>query len=91
VQCLQNACELFSATKLSKYYPETISIHSVECFSEIHKDGVQVHVLFLAFFLKLAGSKDHVSCASIRPEATLRLEEESDQQHYATNAKTEFL
>ncbi|KAL9964442.1 hypothetical protein ACROYT_G028086 [Oculina patagonica] len=37
---------------------------------EINKDGLEVHVLFLALLLELSSCKDHVCCASTSTKAT---------------------
>ena len=42
-----------------------------QCFGKVDKGHVEVHILFLAFFLKLSCCKDHVYCSSVFPESTL--------------------
>ena len=44
---------------------------TVKCLSKVDKSNLEVHRLFLAFFLKLSCCEDHVSCSSILPESTL--------------------
>ena len=43
----------------------------VKCFGKVDNGHVEVHILFLAFFLKLSCCKDHVYCSSVFHESTL--------------------
>ena len=42
----------------------------VECFGEVDKGHVDVHILFLTFLLELSRCKDHVYCSSVFPVST---------------------
>jgi hypothetical protein len=49
------------------------SLLTVSVVGEMHKDGVQVLVLFLAFLLQLSGGKNHASHAPASSESALAL------------------
>ena len=44
---------------------------TVKCFGKVDKGHVEVHILFLAFFLKMSCFKNHVYCSSVFSESTL--------------------
>jgi hypothetical protein len=52
--------------------PQSVHTDDIKGFGEIHKNGIQALVLFLAFLLQLSGSKDH-SCS----ESTLVLRQQT--------------
>ena len=69
---LPHHCYEFGRTaKLCHNFPKSLTIDCVKCFGKVDKGHVEVHILFLAFFLKLLCCKGHVCCSSVFPESTL--------------------
>ena len=64
-------CESGWRAKLCHNFPKSITTDCVKCFGMVHKGHVEVHILFLAFLLKLSCCEDHVCCFSVLPESTL--------------------
>ena len=49
----------------------SLTTDCVKCFGKADKGHVEVHILFLAFFLKLSCCEVHVYCSSVFPESTM--------------------
>jgi hypothetical protein len=64
-------------TVFSHDLPQYLHTDGVKGFGEIHKDGVQALVLFLAFFLQLSGGKDNVGHAPACSESALALQQQA--------------
>ena len=50
-------------------FPKSLTTDCVKCFGKVDKGHVEVHILFLAFFLKLSCCEDHVYCSSVLADA----------------------
>ena len=60
-----------TTAKLCLNFPKSLATDFVKCFGKVDKGHVEVHILFLTFFLKLPCCKDYVYCSSVFPESTL--------------------
>ena len=52
-------------------HPNSLTTYCGKSFCKVDKGHVEVHILFLAFLLKLSCCEDHVYCSSVFPESTL--------------------
>ena len=63
---LPHHCYEFGETaKLCHNFPKSPTTDCVKCFGKVDKGHVEVHMLFLAFFLKLSCCKNHVCCSYV--------------------------
>ena len=63
---LPHHCYEFGTTaKLCHNFPKSLTAVCVKCFGKVDKCHVEVHILFLAFLLKLSCCEDHAYCSSV--------------------------
>ena len=69
---LPHHCYKFGRTaKLCHNFSKSLTTDCVKCFGKVDKGHVEVHILFLAFLLKLSCCEDHVYCSSVFLESAL--------------------
>ena len=66
-----DADKLWWTAKLGQNGPQALTTDGIKRLRQVHKQDVEVLVLFTALLLQLAKSEDHVDCSPIAPEATL--------------------
>ena len=71
VELPHHCYELGRTAKLRHNFPKTLLTDCIKCFGKVNKGHVEVHVLFLAFLLKLPCCDDHVNCSSVLSESSL--------------------
>ena len=61
------------AADLEQNFPESSSVHRIECLCGINKDRAQLALLLPTLLMQLSGSKYHIHGAAACAEATLTL------------------